>query len=211
LLNFCVNDLSAFYIDVLKDRLYCERKTSIKRRSAQTAIFTIIKELAITIAPILSFTADEIWEHLQNFTKKEASVFFETFPKIENYKNSTLENKLAFIISLKNEVNKKLEAARANKTIGHPLDAKVIIGIDENEKQFLHIDETLEKIFIVSEVEFKNIADLDEKELVEKHRIIVETSKKPKCERCWNHSDSIGKNTKHPKICERCFKTLDES
>ena len=211
LLNFCVNDLSAFYIDVLKDRLYCERKTTIKRRSAQTAIFTIIKELAITIAPILSFTADEIWEHLQDFTKKEASVFFEIFPKIENYKDNTLENKFAFIISLKNEVNKKLEAARANKALGHPLDAKVIIGIDEDEKQLLQIDETLEKIFIVSEVEFKRVADIDDKELVEKHKIIVETSKKPKCERCWNHSDSIGKNMKHPKICERCFKVLDEN
>lgn len=211
LLNFCVNDLSAFYIDVLKDRLYCERKTSIKRRSAQTSIFTIIKELAITIAPILSFTADEIWEHLQDFTKKEASVFFEEFPEIKDYNDSELENKMAFITSLKNEVNKKLEAARANKTIGHPLDAKVIIGIDENEKQFLHIDETLEKIFIVSEVEFKNIADLDKKELVEKHRIIVETSKKPKCARCWNHSDTIGKNLTYIDICERCVNVLNEN
>ena len=211
LLNFCVNNLSAFYIDVLKDRLYCERKTSKKRKSAQTAIYTIIKEMAIVIAPILSFTADEIWEHLNNSTNNESSVFFEEFPKIETYKDDDLENKVINILALKDEVNKKLEEARANKILGHPLDAKVIIGIDDNEKQYLQIDETIEKILIVSEVELKNPKELEEKELVEKHKIIVEPSSKPKCERCWNHSDSIGNNNDHPTICERCVKALNEN
>ena len=81
------------------------------------------------------------------------------------------------ILALKDEVNKKLEEARANKILGHPLDAKVIIGIDDNEKQYLQIDETIEKILIVSEVELKNPKELEEKELVEKHKVIVEPSR----------------------------------
>ncbi|MDY6820696.1 MAG: isoleucine--tRNA ligase [Deferribacterota bacterium] len=198
LLNFCINSLSSFYIDVLKDRLYCESSNSLKRKSAQTAIFTIIKEFCILISPILSFTAEELWEYLPNFKNKKTSVFLETFPKIESYIDNELLEKVEFILTLKDEVNKHLEEARKNKIIGHSLDAEIELQIGKEYEKFLNIDETLERIFLVSKasVIYSNTNE----------RIIkVNASKAPKCERCWNHSDTVNEDN----LCSRCFNVLN--
>lgn len=207
-LNFCVNELSAFYLDIIKDRLYTFKKNDFKRKSAQNALFTLIREMAIIIAPILSFTAEEIWEYLPSFKGKKESVFFETFQPLRAYKDKNLESKFDFILNIKKEVNKKLEEARAAKIIGHSLDAKVTVGLKDNYKNITNIDEGIEKIFIVSEFTVTDYDNLDGIYSVDNFKIKVEQSKYPKCERCWVHSKDIGKNFEYPNLCNRCVTAL---
>jgi len=109
---------------IIKDRIYSYKADSYERRSAQTVIFTLIKEMAIVMSPILSFTADEIWEHIPHFEGKAEFVFFETYPGIIETDKNVL-NKIDRLTEIKKEVNKALELARVGKLIGHPLDARV--------------------------------------------------------------------------------------
>lgn len=205
-LNFCINDLSSFYLDIIKDRAYSSKKHSFKRRSAQTAMFTLIKEIAIVINPILSFTADEIWEYLPKWQDKQEFVFEAFFPKVEDYK---IDYKWNIITSARKEVNKALEIARANKIIGHPLDAEVIISVTEDMAKHLLIDEGLEKMFIVSKAEvvtehIENAYISEDKTI----KVLVKPCNAKKCARCWTHSDTVGKNEDNLEVCERCAEAL---
>ena len=210
IMGFCINDLSAFYMDILKDRLYTYKNDSHFRKAAQTTIFTLARELCVVIAPILSFTGEEIWEYLPEFSGKSESVFMEKFPVIENIKNKKLENKWEKILEIRKNINKSLEVARAEKKIGHPLDAKVTFASKENMEGILSVDEGIEKIFIISELEILSFDTMDDIYLSEDnmYKIKVEQSELRKCERCWRYDITVGDDVVHKTVCSRCLTAI---
>jgi isoleucyl-tRNA synthetase len=200
LYNFCTVTLSAQYFDIIKDRLYTSAPKSHARRSAQTALYKIAKDLSLLLAPILVFTADEMWENLPNQTM--ASVHLASFPQVENFDDSQLLANWERIFAMRDEVMKKLEEARNEKLIGSGLEAKVVLTIDSETFSFLSgYEKDLRYILIVSQVE-----------LVKGDKFAVEVKRADgqKCERCWNYSVRVGEFEKYPTVCERCLEALAE-
>lgn len=209
-INFCINELSSFYLDIVKDRIYSYRSDSLQRRSAQTAIFILVKEMSIVMSPILSFTADEIWEYIPYYKDKSEFVFLEKYPDLLSVDVSILE-KFDRLIEIKKDVNKALEIARTAKLIGHPLDAKVELYLTDRDLEICSLDEGLEKLFIVSELYVRDINDAsgniycsDSGDI----KVKVYVSENQKCERCWVRSDTVGKNSEHPTLCKRCVDNI---
>jgi isoleucyl-tRNA synthetase len=211
--NFCVVDLSAFYLDVLKDRLYVSAATSEKRRSAQTAIFEIAVTLVRLMAPILAFTADEVWEHLPPFSGKSDSVHLELLPEpVADYEDETIEEEWQSILDTRAEVNRALELARKNKEVGHSLDAEVAIGVSGPLLERLRGQEDrLSHVFIVSKVrlvEAENIEAGREAVDIPGMLIQVKPASAEKCARCWVRDENVGTDADQPEICGRCVKEL---
>ena len=208
-------DMSAFYLDIIKDRLYTEGTSSIERRSAQTVMTEILVTLTKMIAPILSFTAEEIWETLPEVLKDRESVLLtDWYKENDEYLNPEIENKWVEIIKVRKEANKSLEKARQGKDriIGNSLDAKVMLHSTDTEIQKFLVEnrERLELALIVSEVEI--VENIDEtftkgEEATDLH-IKVLHAEGEKCERCWKYSKEIGKDPEHPTLCPRCASVL---
>ena len=207
--NFCAVDMSAFYLDVLKDRLYTSPATSLARRSAQTAMYRILDALTRMMAPVLSFTAEEIWEYLPG--KREASVHLASFPHFAaSLVDTALEVKYERLLAVRSEVAKVLEQARAEKTIGHSLDARVELAAEGDLGQLL-ISEArqLADLFIVSQVEVcASLPDGNSAESLPGLTIRVRKADGEKCSRCWNYATSVGESSSHPEICHRCHQAL---
>lgn len=205
--QFCVTDMSNFYLDIIKDRLYTSKKDSLARRSAQTAMYIILNTLVKMIAPIICYTAEEIWKYMPH-TKKEQveSVMLTILPEVnEKYENKQLEEKWNHILELKELVSKELELARSNKTIGHSLNAKVTLFANEKEYDFLKENqELLKTVLIVSDLEVQPNARKDETKIGVK----VEVAEGKKCERCWKYSVTVGENTNYPTLCHDCSEAL---
>lgn len=213
--NFCVLDLSSFYLDIIKDRLYVLPPKSLSRRSAQTALKEILEVLVRLMAPILSFTAEEIWQHIKD-DKRPISVHTDIFiPVNESYLNDELEKNWDMILKIRKEVTRALEIERKKKVIGHSLDADITIGLSQEIFNFLKAyEEQLRMIFIVSSVSlspFEELTEGIEGENIKDIRIKVEPSKNPRCERCWVHDPSVGHNSAHPTMCNRCHCALIEA
>jgi len=211
--NFCVLDLSAFYLDILKDRLYVSPPDSRERRSAQTALHEILETLVRLMAPILSFTADEIWTHMPG-GQNGPSVHAETFvPRREEYLDPELAERWDAIGKVRREVTKALEVARKGKTIGHSLDGAVTLGVSRELMATLDpYREELRRIFIVSSVDLVPMEELDEADASEELpglRLRVLPTTAPKCERCWVHDPTVGDDHRHPTACERCVRAMD--
>lgn len=197
LYGFCVNDLSAYYLDMSKDRLYCGGKESIERRSAQTAMFEILNVLVKLMAPILSFTAEDIYRFIQSDAPKKESVFLLDMPKAnKNYIDEKLETKWENIFQLKEAINKEIETLRANKEVSASLEVQVEIGTKGRE-WVKDVESILPAVLIVSQVK-----------LVDGDSISVKKASGDKCERCWMLLESVGKNKEHPTLCERCVKVV---
>jgi len=210
--RFCVNDMSAFYLDILKDRLYTFKADSPERRACQWVLYNILSSMARLIAPVLSFTAEEIWMHMPG--KKEESVFLSPFPEPDiRFIDKDLEERWQRLISIRDEVNKALEIKRKDRFIGNSLEAKVIIYPPEDYLELLtSYEDFLPYLFIVSQVELRR--DSSEKggfisEEIKGLSIEVLRAEGNKCERCWNWSPSVGMFSDHPLICERCYKVLN--
>ena len=209
--NYCVVDLSSFYLDILKDRLYTSSATSAARRSAQTVIYTVLETIVRLMAPILSFTAEEVWLHMQQ--DSSPSVHMDSFPEVDlNLRDEELGARWGKILSIRNEVLRVLEAARRDKVIGHPLDAMVRISLPpELDKEFTGSDELFRTVFIVSQVSIEPESALTNPvQGVELPglKIQVETASGEKCERCWMKSDKVGQFPDQPKICDRCYSVV---
>ena len=212
--NFCVLDLSSFYLDIIKDRLYTSPQKSPERRSAQTAMSEVLEVLVRLMAPVLSFTADEVWQFMKG-EKRAPSVHADLFiPVNENYIDPDLAARWEEITEIRKEVTKALELARKKKEIGHSLDASVMLGLSAPLMERLNpYTDQLRSIFIVSSV---TIADMDtvlegvESEAVPGLKVKISVSPDKKCERCWVHDPSVGQDQKHPLICKRCLKVLNE-
>lgn len=208
-------DMSAFYLDIIKDRLYTEGTNSIERRSAQTVMTEILVTLTKMIAPILSFTAEEIWETLPEVLKdKESVLLTDWYKENDEYLNPKIENKWVEIIKVRREANKSLEKARQGKDriIGNSLDAKVMLHSTDAETQKFLVEnrEKLELALIVSEVEI--VENIDEtftkgEEATDLY-IKVLHAEGEKCERCWKYSKEIGKDPEHSTLCPRCASVL---
>jgi isoleucyl-tRNA synthetase len=197
-------------LDILKDRLYASKKDSLKRRSAQSTLFTLVKEMSVVMAPILTFSADEIWEFIPEFEGKSKFILEETFPKIEDIKDKELYEKYLKIITVRKEVNKALELARKDKIIGHSLDANVVVGLTDDLKDAMNTDEGLSRVFIVSEIEMVDLSELSDCYVSEDGniKVMVSKSENEKCERCWVHDKTVGSNKEYPTLCERCIEVL---
>ncbi len=212
--NFCVVDLSNFYLDVIKDRTYCEKADSKVRRSSQTAMYVILDALVRMIAPILSFTAEEIWGFMPHKASDKAdSVFLCDMLKAdESTFDEALEAKWDRILDLREDAAKALEIARTNKVIGHSLGADVVVYADEKNYDFIKsIEEDLATIFITSSAKLLKAEEAPaEAYTAEKTggvKIAVFAPKGEKCERCWMFSETTG-NTKEG-LCDRCASVIE--
>jgi len=200
--NFCVVDMSNFYLDILKDRLYIEKPSSATRRSAQTVIWKILSGLTLLIAPILPFTSEEIWSYLPRSSdyNYEAAVFNQIPESFPNNFNNSIAQKWDNLLGIRDEAKKVLEVSRKDKLIGSSLDAKVIITASSDEiNRLKDYADILPKILIVSEVEL-----LSDDNIEDGISISVEKASGHKCERCWSFSKTVGSFDDHPGICDRC-------
>jgi isoleucyl-tRNA synthetase len=205
--GFCTVEMSAFYLDILKDRVYTSRTDSLERRSAQTVMHQVLETLVRLTAPVLSFTSDEVWGYMPG--EREASVHLAAFPPLQpERKDDTLVERWDRIMRVRGEVSKALEQARVAKTIGHSLDAAVTIAAPAELLSFLReYAVELKSIFIVSKVEL--VAELAGEayaaEGIEGMRVRVTAAPGEKCERCWCYDEELGRDAEHPGICPKCL------
>jgi len=214
LYNYCVLDLSSFYLDILKDRLYISPPASLERRSAQTVMHIILDTIARLMAPILPFTAEEIWNFMPQRKEKEDSIHMAALPAANNdWLDASLSQRWDRLLTIRGEVTKALEEARTKKLIGHPLDAAVsIIAPQDLYNALLPFADDLRSILIISRASLVNDAKPEgafESQEVKDLFILVEPADGEKCERCWIYEPTVGTNSKHPTICNRCLGILD--
>ncbi len=205
--NFCIIELSAFYLDTLKDRLYTYPAKSHGRRSGQTALSILLMGMVRLIAPILSFTAEEVWSYLPKERVDAQSVHLSQFPDVGDVDfNESLVKKWEFLVALKGEVSKALETSRREKVIGHSLDAIVKLELPEKYKDFVKGCE-LQYLFIVSRVDLVDSLNAEEKiyesDLLQGVKVSSEMHPGKKCDRCWNYFDS-DTHEANGEICRRC-------
>ncbi|MCW8860148.1 MAG: isoleucine--tRNA ligase [Deltaproteobacteria bacterium] len=207
--NFCSIDLSAFYLDILKDRLYTSPPSSLAYRSARTTMYFIVEALTRMVAPVLSFSADEIWQGLPG--EREASVHLAAFPAdISHYVDDQLEARYEKLQKVRSEVSKQLEKARAEKRLGQSLEGKILLAVPEDYRQLLEdYRDLLPTYFIVSQVELtESLPAAMDAENIPGLKLQVLAAEGEKCERCWNYATSVGEDTEHPTICSRCSAAL---
>lgn len=199
LYQFCTVQLSNFYLDILKDRLYTSKKDGLMRRSAQTALYEILSVLARAIAPILPFTAEEIWQ-IAGGRQNAESVHLSEWPEI-NYKyiDDGLENKWYNLIQFRSRVSKAIEEKRSAGEIGDSLEAELVIGVAGDNDFLIDFKESLAEVFIVSEVHLERADEI---------YIRVARAKGKKCPRCWNYSLKAGQSIQHPELCPKCVAAL---
>ena len=199
--NFCVTDMSNFYLDIIKDRLYCEKEDSEVRRADQTAMYRILSAVARLAAPIISFTAEEIWTYMPHTsTDDKESIFLNQMPEKSGIEFSDeFVSKWEFIYSTRETVNKVLEEKRNEKLIGKSLEANIIIHCGESlYEKYNALTEELKDILIVSGVS----ASKDGNDEVPEIEVIKAEGEK--CERCWSYSNTVGSDSEHPTLCARC-------
>ena len=208
--QFCVVDMSSFYLDIIKDRLYTSKPNSIERRAAQTTMYEILSSLVRIMAPMTCFTAEEIWKYMPHRKGENLeSVMLNFYPKThKEWENEELERKWAKLIGYREEISKALEVARANKEIGLSLEAKVEIFAEGEDYRFLSgKEELLKEVCIVSDVKIsENRRNKDEEVGI---GVKVSKADGEKCERCWSYSTTVGENKKHPHICAKCASNIE--
>lgn len=210
--NYCTIDLSAYYLDILKDRLYSSKPDSKERRSAQSAMYQILVDLAVMMTPILSFTTEETWQYLPKQANMPVdSIQMMAWPTAKPERiDAKLAEKWASFFQVRGEITKVLEGARRDKTIGHSLDAKVKLYATGLIYDLLKAVETeLPTLLIVSQAELINEHNPAAKatELPEL-QVEVTAASGQKCERCWIYSEQVGQNAQHPTLCPRCASVL---
>ena len=209
--NFCVVDLSNFYLDVLKDRLYVEGAESVTRRAAQTVIYRILDSLVLMLAPILAYTAEEIWSYLPpSRDRNRESVMLNDMPAASLESDPDFMAYWDRIHALRDDVQKALEAARSEKIIGASLEARVTLTALGEQLSFLRENAALlPKVFIVSElaVEEGNQGVFQGDTGV---YVTVAKASGQKCQRCWQFSKTVGSDLSHPELCRRCAGVLSD-
>lgn len=216
LMNFCVSELGAFYLDVIKDRQYTCKADGVARRSAQTALYHVVEAMARWVAPILSFTAEEIWDVLKAMpgaTEREESVqlaeWYEQFPVLAE---SEFDDAYwRSVMAAKEAVNGALEKARGEKRIGASLSAEVTLYASDELKSTLEkLGDELRFVLITSKVTLCSFdQEGGETTELESLRVEVVSSEEEKCERCWHHSETVSQNADHPSLCQRCVDNVE--
>ena len=197
--NFFTVEMSAQYLDILKDRLYCSPAKSLLRRSAQTALFRILKDTLLLMAPILPFTAEEGWEVLPAFKGKDESVHMGDFPRYdEMFCPDDIYRDMEALFGVREAVLKELEKAREEKLLGNSLEARVVLSAPHSQQKLLtQYRADLASLFIVSDVSVDYHSG-------EELRVMVLKAPGEKCERCWNISTYVGQSAVYPRFCKRC-------
>ncbi len=216
LYNYCTIDLSGLYLDILKDRLYTSPAESRARRSAQTVMFETLTAITRIMAPILPFTAEEIWSFLPQPDSREQSVHLSRFPEpAEEHLDADLAGRWETLLKVRTEVTRVMETARAQKVIGHSLDAALTLAAGPDLLGLLETYKSdLRALFIVSGVKLLPLDQADDafaQTAMESLRIRVAPSAAEKCERCWVHDETVGCDGDHPGICRRCSDALGKS
>lgn len=210
--NFCVVDMSNFYFDVLKDRLYTSAPESATRRAAQTVLYKVLDALTLLLTPILAYTADEIWLAMPHDSSRNGeSPLFNEIPKAEFIQaDEDFIAKWDRIHEVRTDVQKALELARNEKIIGKPLEASVTLYADGELYDFLKsVEAQLPEIFITSYVAVEN-GEGAVKGDVEGLSVTVSKADGEKCERCWKYSHTVGENSDHPTLCSHCADVMKE-
>jgi isoleucyl-tRNA synthetase len=205
LVQYCAADLSSFYLDVLKDRLYCDGAAGARRRSAQTVLHRMVRDIALLLSPVLPFTADEVWPLVPGAT--EASVHLAVFPGREEPDQAVLE-RWSTLLEVRGAVTKALEEARNAKVCAASLEAQVTVkapaatltALRRHEEASRVFPGNLANLFIVSKVELEEGPSLS---------VAVARATGAKCERCWTFSEAVGRLPVHPAVCERCASVLE--
>ncbi len=212
--NFCAVDLGSFYLDIIKDRQYTTQADSVARRSAQTAMYHIVEALARWLAPVLSFTAEDIWQHMPG--ERSESIFLETWYQFPDAVTHTFgQDEWSTIIAVRESVSKELEGLRTGGVIGSALDAEVDLYCDDALLTLLSkLDDELRFVLITS---YARVHQLNEKpadavEVTQKDQpalwIAVKASTHAKCDRCWHHREDVGSHSEHPELCGRCIENV---
>lgn len=214
--NFCIFEVSSFYLDVLKDILYVMSPDSIERRSAQTVLFKILHTLVRIMAPLISFTADEVWQAIES-GQKEESVHLADWPdrkkEMVSWKSEELDEKWKKLLSIRDGVMKLLEVARGKNLIGSSLEAAVVLySGKEDVLNFLRENERLfSGLFIVSQA---SVSEKEEEgmELIPgmNLKVLVKKASGKKCQRCWNFNENVGENKNYSDLCNRCYNVISE-
>lgn len=211
--QFCGVEMSGFYLDITKDRMYTMQSDSLGRRSAQTAMYHITEAFVRWIAPVLSYTADELWQHLPG--KRVESVFLEAWYEKFPAKKASQERDDYWqqVINIRDEVSKELEKLRVAGDIGSALDADVKVYCDEKQLSLLkQIEDELRFVFITSSATLYAEADSGPDAVgteIEGIKIHVSPSSSDKCVRCWHHREDVGSHENHPELCGRCIENVD--
>lgn len=209
--NFCVVDMSNFYLDVIKDRLYSEKADSTLRRAAQTTMHIILDNMTRMIAPILAYTADEIWESMRHEAGEDATgVVFNQMPELTGVNaDDDFTASWDKIHEIRDDVKKALEMARNEKVIGASLDAKVQLFCEGDLYNFVKsVEHELATVFITSQVEVVNGTNGSFTGEVEGLSVTVLAAEGEKCARCWAYSDTVGSDHNHEEVCARCAAVL---
>ncbi len=216
--QFCAVEMSAIYLDILKDRLYISRPDSLARRSAQSTLYEILHALVLLMAPILSFTAEEVWQYLPGKGRPE-SVHLGTFPAVPaGLPDEALVDKYEFLCRVRDEINRGLEEARKSKLLSTPQEARIVLAA---------VDEGLYKRLASHLSELKTLAQVAELSLLPEPvgmgrqtlegqgiaglTVQVERAAGEKCVRCWFYSETVGRDPDHPRLCARCREVLAQS
>lgn len=211
--TFCINDMSAVYLDILKDRLYCSSPTDPARRAAQTVLYIVADSLLRLCAPILCFTADEAWEHLPEGRDKLPSVHLSLFPTLpEEFNNKVIAERWNMLLKLRDIVLKRLEEARAAKLIGNSLEACVFLSSPTTLFNFLkNYEHELPDLFIVSDVvleQQKGGEGVALENLISDCSVRIEKARGDKCNRCWKYSPAVSADAAFSDCCPRCIAAL---
>lgn len=202
ILNFLTDDLSSFYLDILKDRLYTWGKNSKGRRKAQYVLHNVLKKIIISLSPIISFTSEEAYEFFKG--KEEESVFLEDFPDFKELSDDDKRflDEFEKILKMREEIQKPMENARRDGFIGNSLEARIMIK--GNREILEKYKEFLPEIFIVSQVEITDRLEGNYTYKGESGEYCVVKAKGTKCERCWVYSETVGQDNEHPTLCSKC-------
>ena len=207
ILNFCTNDLGGFYLDIIKDRQYTTQADSLARRSAQSALYHIAQAMVRWLAPVLSFTAEEVFQYMPG--ESDSSIFLQTWYEglDGSYSNSSID--IARDINV--HIRKQLEEMRRDKTIGSSLDGEIDIYCDETSFEALSgLGDELRFVFITSGARVHPYTDKpgDALDIGESLAILVKKSAHQKCVRCWHHREDVAASAEHPELCGRCVENV---
>ena len=210
--NFCVVDMSNFYLDITKDRLYCEKADGVKRRAAQTTLYRILDALTRMLAPILAFTAEEIWSYMPHKSTDDAEsvLFNEMYQELSVETDDAFHAKWDLAYAVRDDVQKALELKRAENLIGKSLEAKVTLHCEGALYNSLKdMKDQLAEIFICSQVEVVTGDAGEVKAATQGLSITVSKAEGEKCDRCWIYSETVGQHHEHDKLCARCASVLE--
>jgi isoleucyl-tRNA synthetase len=199
--QFCAVDLSSLYVDITKDRLYCDAPESLRRRATQSCMSTVFNALCRLLAPVLTFTSEEAW----GYFRPDESVHMQLFPEVDEQRvDPETIREFDTLLSLRAKIMQAVEAAQKTKTIGGTLEARVVVRVaaEEEVEVTREYRKELDEIFVISDLVLEEADDFS---------VEISRTPNPRCDRCWRHREDVGSNSIHPTLCLRCADAVTEA